>query len=407
MLPAPYPVFNVFQGKRIHIGLTGSIAAYKIPDFIRLMQESSFDAGCTLTRAGREFVTPLTLRALGVDPVYDQGCFDPVDTPFAHLAGRTTLDLFLIAPATANILAKAAAGLADDLLSTQILSCPGPVYFAPAMNPAMWNNSITRRNLSILESSGHKVIPPEQGSMACGESGTGRLAHVVRLYFHSLKAVSPQTMDGQKVLVTAGPTHEYFDLVRYWGNPSSGRMGLATALALWIRGARVHLVHGPMPTLVSFPGLELHPVTSAEEMYVRCRELWPDCRYGIFAAAVADFAPEKASQLKFKKTGQDFITLSLHRTRDILAELSRSKSGLQKVIGFAAETDELEENARKKLWDKDLDLIVANLVSLETTPFGSDDNQILLLDRHDRAQMWPRASKAEIAWRLVDWIAAL
>ncbi len=407
MLPEPYPIFNNFSGQRIHFGISGSISAYKIPDLIRLLHKSSIRTGCTLTRSGRDFVSPLVLSALGADPVFDQNNFDSVIHPFAHLSDRHKMDLFLVAPATANILAKTAAGIADDLLTCQILSSTGPVYFAPAMNPQMWDNFFTRRNVETIQNAGHRIVFPETGEVACGDTGTGRLASIVSLYFQCLRALCPQTFEGQKALVTAGPTHEYFDLVRYWGNPSSGRMGLAASLALWLHGAAVHFVHGPMQTLQVLPDFYLHPVTTAEEMYSACRKLWPECGYGVFAAAVADFAPESSPGGKFKKEGHEQIILNLHRTRDILAGLSRSRAEHQKIIGFAAEADDIINNARKKMQRKDLDLIVANLVTSETTPFGSAHNEVVLLDRLHREEKWPRLSKAEIAWKLVDRIAAL
>lgn len=408
MLPQPYSTFPLFSGKRAHIGLTGSVAAYKVLDLLRLFQQSSLDVGCTFTRAAGSFIGPLSASGLGADPVYDASCYQPLDNPFAHLTGHQKIDLFLVAPASANILAKAASGVADDLLSTQILSYPASVVFAPAMNPDMWNNSATQRNADLLARYGHKLILPEQGSVACGQEGQGRLPSLLQLYYLSLKELVDQDLRGQKVLVTAGPTREYFDLVRYWSSPSSGKMGLYLALALWLRGAQINFVHGPMDSLIAFPDFYLHPVTSASEMYQCCQDLWPESHLGIFSAAVSDFAPEACPDLKFKKSGHSHLNLQFKQNRDILSKLSLNHKKVgQRIVGFAAEADNLENHAYNKLQAKDMDLIVANLVSSEKSPFNSDYNQVLILDRMGNRHHLPRMCKSELAWRIADWISDL
>ena len=399
-------IFDQYQGKRVHLGLTGSIAAFKVLDLLRLLQKSSISISATMTRSGCDFIGPLTLSALGIDPLYTPD-YSPLEQPFAHLSSQFSPHVFLVAPATANIMAKSAAGIADDLLSTQILSYPGKVFFVPAMNPGMWENAATRHNIRQLRDFGHEVIEPDCGQVACGEQGQGRFPEVTGLYYTCLRELTVKDMISSRVLITAGPTHEYFDLVRYWSNPSSGRMGLSIALALWLRGAEIHFVHGPMQPLVSLPGFHLYPVTTARDMHSQCISLWPDCDSGVFSAAVADFAPEKASSLKFKKQGRSSLQLQMNPTPDILAEMSTSRTRDQRVVGFAAEAENLEDNALAKLRNKSLDLIVANLVTSESTPFGSQDNQVLIMDKTRRKEYLPRLSKQETAWRLTDWIREL
>lgn len=406
MLPPHYPLFTLFSGKRVHLGLTGSVAAYKTIELLRLLRDSNVDAGATMTRAARDFIGPLSLSALGADPVFYSRDNDPM-YPYSHLAPAGCADVFAISPATAGIIAKTAHGLADDLLSTQILACDRPVFFCPAMNPAMWNNQATIENVRILKSRGHMIIEPHEGRVACGDLGQGRLAPTPAIYYQLLRALSPPDMTGKTVLVTAGPTHEYFDLVRYFSNPSSGRMGLAIALACWLRGAKVHLVHGPVDPLFSMPGLELMPVTSAGEMLETCLSVWDHCDAGFFTAAVSDFAPSPSPDPKFKKGGIEKFSLEMNSNPDILATLSSRKKKGQLVAGFAAEAADLEANARLKLEKKGLDMVVANLVEQERTPFGSNENQVMVMDKNGRAESWPSLSKAEISWRLVDWVTLI
>ena len=399
-------IFDHYQGQRIHLGITGSVAAYRSLDLVRLLQKSSISVSATITSSGSTFIGPLTLSALGIDPLYTPD-YSQLEQPFAHLSSHLSPHAFMVAPATANIMAKAASGIADDLLSTQILSYPGRVLFAPAMNPNMWSNAATRRNIRLLYELGHKVIEPESGQVACGEQGQGRFPELAVLYYTCLKELTRKDLVSRKVLISAGPTHEYFDLVRYWSNPSSGRMGLAIALALWLRGAEIHFVHGPMQPLLHLPGFHIYPVTTALDMYNKCSTLWPDCTLGIFSAAVADFAPEKATDLKFKKDGRSSLQIKMNPTPDILAEMSASRARDQKVIGFAAEAENLEVHASAKLNTKSLDMIVANQVTSESTPFGSDENQVLIMDKTGRMEYLPKLSKQKIAWRMADWILEL
>jgi phosphopantothenoylcysteine decarboxylase / phosphopantothenate---cysteine ligase len=405
MLPPDYSLFNVFAGKRVHLGLTGSVAAFKAVDLLRLLRESSIDTGVTFTRSARAFIGPLTLSALGADPVY---CSEDNDLdPYSHLAPGRSAQSLIISPATANILAKAANGIADDLLSTQILAFGRPVVFCPAMNPEMWSNQATQENIQRLKSRGHLIIEPHEGRVACGDQGQGRLAPTQVIYYHLLKTLAPQDMAGKSILVTAGPTHEYFDLVRFFSNPSSGRMGLAIALACWLRGANVYFVHGPMSPVFSLPGFEVLPVIKASEMLEVCLSVWEGCDAGFFTAAVSDFAPEPCSQPKFKKKNLEVFHLEMKSNPDILADLSARKKKKQVTIGFAAEAMDLEANARLKLSQKKLDMIVANLVEPGQTPFGSMDNQVMVMDRNGRTESWPCLAKSDIAWRLIDWLSLI
>lgn len=406
MLPDHYPLFTILSGKRVHLGLTGSVAIYKALDLLRLLKESLVDCGATMTCSARNFLGPLILSALGADPVYSSRDDDPLD-PYAHLAPAQSCAAFMVIPATASIIAKSAHGLADDLLSTQILAFSKPVFFCPAMNPGMWHNQATVHNVELLKSRGHRIIDPQEGRVACGDQGQGRLAPTAEIYYHVLRAISPQDMAGKNVLITAGPTHEYFDLVRYFSNPSSGRMGLALAMACWLRGAKVFFVHGPMDRLLRLPEFESISTVSARDMLDACQTVWDSCEAGFFSAAVSDFVPSPCPAPKFKKNKLETFQLEMNSNPDILASLSSCKRQGQLVVGFAAEAEDLESNARLKLKDKDLDMVVANLVQPGCTPFGSIDNQVMVMDRNGRTESWPRLAKADIAWRLVDWISLI
>lgn len=388
------------------MGVTGSVAAYKTADLSRLLNESLVGTGATLTESAVRFVTPLLFSALGCDPVHTEG-EDNHHEPYSHLAPSQSAHAFAVVPATASILAKTAHGFADDLLSTQILACPGPVHFCPAMNPAMWSNPATKANIDILQSRGHVIIEPHTGKVACGDSGKGRMAPLAQIYYHILRTLAPQDMRSQSVLVTAGPTHEYFDLVRFFSNPSSGRMGLAIAMACWLRGAKVYFVHGPMHSLFSLPDFELIPVTSASQMLEACHAVWARCHKGIFSAAVSDFSPIPCTAPKFKKSGLKEIRMDMTANPDILATMSARKGEHQTIVGFAAEAVDLEKNAREKMLRKKLDIIVANLVSAHKTPFGSLHNQVTVMDRWGRMEKWPHLSKPEVAWRITDWFTLI
>ena len=398
MIPDHY-LFDTFHGKRLHLGVTGSIAAYKALDLTRAFLRLNIQVGATLTEAARRFVTELSFSALGADPLFTDMFAQGMN--YDHLEPAVA-DAFLVAPATANTLAKMANGLADELLSCQLLAYPGPVLVAPAMNPRMWSARATQHNWAVLGDRGVRRIPPDCGNVACGDTGQGRLAPVEEIFIQTLAALAPQDLLGKKVMVTLGPTREYFDRVRFWSNPSSGTMGATLAIAAALRGADVTAVTGPVD-LVLPSMIRRIPVVSAREMFEASQDLFPTQDIGCFTAAVADFRPPACSAGKFKKGGSP-LSLTFESNPDILATLSVAKRQDQMTIGFAAEAQHLEENARGKLERKNLDLIVANPVNESGAGFASRTNRVLVMDRHGRKESWPQLPKTEIAWRIWDWI---
>jgi phosphopantothenoylcysteine decarboxylase/phosphopantothenate--cysteine ligase len=399
MIPEHY-CFDTFHGKRIHFGVSGSIAAYKALDLIRAFLRLNIQVGATLTESARKFVTDLSVSALGAEPLFTDMFAQGMN--YDHLE-PSVADAFLVAPATANIMAKMAHGLADDLLSCQLLAYPGPVLVAPAMNPRMWSAQATQHNWNVLGERGVHRIQPDCGNVACGDTGEGRLAPVEEIFIRTLAALSPQDMQGRKVMLTLGPTREYFDKVRFWSNPSSGTMGATLAIAAALRGADVTVVSGPVD--LALPAMiNKVPVVTAREMYEACRDIFPSQDIGCFTAAVADFRPPLCESGKFKKGGAP-LALTFEPNPDILATLSTAKTPGQTTIGFAAEAQDLEKNAEAKLVRKNLDLIVANPVDEAGAGFGSRTNRVLVMDNKGRKESWPQLPKTEIAWRIWNWIS--
>ncbi len=399
MIPAHYQ-FDTFHGKRIHLGVTGSIAAYKALDLTRAFLHLHLQVGATLTASAQKFVTELSFSALGAEPLYS-GMFAS-GANFDHLE-PSVADAFIIAPATANILAKMAHGLADDLLSCQILAFPGPVLVAPAMNPRMWNAPATRHNWAILGERGVIRIEPDCGNVACGDTGQGRLAPMDEIFVRTLAALSPQDLRGKKIMLTLGPTREYFDKARFWSNPSTGTMGAAIAVAAALRGAEVTAITGPVD--IRLPSMiNKIQVITARDMFQAASDIFPSQDIGCFTAAVADYRPPACPAGKYKKNGQP-LSLSFESNPDILATLSRSKKTGQQTIGFAAEAQDLERNAALKLDKKNLDLIIANPIDESGSGFASATNRVVVMDRHGRKESWPQLPKTEIAWRIWDWIS--
>ena len=393
------------MGKHVHLGVTGSIAAFKALDLVRSFQAADCMVSATLTDACTKFIQPLSFEALGAAPVYTS-MFDGApsdDTAFAHLEPGQTADVMVIAPASANTMAKLAFGMADDMLSCQALAFDGPKIIAPAMNPRMWANPATQRNWAILGDLGFIRIEPESGTVACGDTGKGRFAPLEEIVTATLRAISPQDLTGKKVLVTLGPTRESWDAVRFWSNPSSGTMGACLAMAAHLRGADVTVVAGP--TALDFPSaINVVSVTTAQEMFQATTELWPDMDMGCATAAVADYRPIPFGETKFKKTGSagKGITVEFEANPDILKTLGEQKKATQKLIGFAAETGHIKAEAKRKLQSKNLDLIAANDISKEGSGFGVGTNQMYVLDGAGRREMWPQLPKTEVAWRLWD-----
>ncbi len=402
-----YHQFRMYLGKRVHLGITGSIAAYKILDLMRGLQECGTDTGATLTPAGEEFIPSLGLRALGADPLYTGKGREYAEDTFAHLEPGKSAQSLLIAPVTANTLAKIAAGFADDLLSAQVLSFPGPVLLAPAMNPAMWQAKATRENWSILGKRGFIRIPPDTGGTACGDQGQGRLAKNHLLLLYTLKTLTSQDLSGKSVLITCGPTRERYDPVRYWTNPSSGKMGLALAVSAWLRGAYVDVVHGPITPPELPPEIKTTAVVSARDMHEAVQDMWPEMDIGCFAAAVADFRPAEEIGDKAKKGSREEIHLSFLRNPDTLAQAGKNKKHGQILAGFAAESSDLDSACSQKLKNKNLDMIVGNYINTPDSGFTSDQNAVTVLDFRGRKETWPPLDKTEVAWRIWDWVGDL
>jgi len=394
---------------KIALGVSGGIAAYKAAEIVRLLQDRGIRVQVVMTRAAQEFVRPLTFAALsGEKVITDMFGSESGDGPanveaaIEHIAIAQAIDALLVAPATADILARFAQGIANDFLSTLYLATTAPVVVAPAMNVNMWNHAATQANLEILRERGVRIVEPGDGYLACGMTGSGRLAEneaIVAAVMETLGA--SHDLAGETVLVTAGPTREKIDPVRYLTNRSSGRMGYAVAEAAQRRGARVLLVSGP--TAIAAPGAaELTRVETSEEMRVAVLKLLPESTVVIKTAAVADFRPKAAGQ-KIKRKGE--MTLELEPTTDILAEVSRRKT-TQIVVGFAAETENVLENARKKLASKSLDAIVVNDVSREGIGFDSDRNAVTIISRDEVVEV-PETSKWEVAHRVLDQVVKL
>ena len=396
---------------RITLGVTGGIAAYKSAELVRRLQDEGHTIQVVMTRAAQEFITPLTFAALsGQRVIVDLFSTsargeNSLESAIDHIAVAQSTDLLLVAPATADILAKFARGIADDFLSTLYLASTAPVVAAPAMNVNMWQHEATQENLATLRARGVRIVEPNEGYLACGMTGPGRLASQVEI----LKAVEEvlrggQDLDGERVLVTAGPTREDIDPVRFLSNRSSGKMGYAVARAAARRGAKVVLVTGP--TALETPrGVERVDVRSAEDMLRAVEARFPECTLAVFAAAVADYRAVEPSESKIKRT-QDALTLRLEPNPDILATVAREK-GDRLVVGFAAETDNVAENARKKLAQKNADVMVANDVTAEGAGFDVDTNMVTLLSCDGRDLALPRLTKAEVAERILDEVLRL
>jgi phosphopantothenoylcysteine decarboxylase / phosphopantothenate---cysteine ligase len=393
-------------GKRVLLIVSGGIAAFKALELIRLLRGQRCEVTCVLTDNGGQFVTPLSLQALSEAKVYTELFSLTDESEMGHIQLSRAADLLVVAPATANILAKMAAGLADDLASTVLLATDKPVLVAPAMNVRMWLHPATQANMSLLARRGVYVVGPDEGAMACNEFGPGRMAEppaIVRA-IEALLQPSPKPLSGRHALVTSGPTHEPIDPVRYIANRSSGQQGHAIAAALRDLGARVTLVSGPV-TVPDPPGMTVRKIESAREMLDACQAALP-ADIGVFAAAVADWRVDHAASGKIKKlTGAEPPALKLVPNPDILASIAAPGPDRPRlVIGFAAETDDLMRNAQAKLGRKNADWIVANDVSPATGIMGGTENAVHLVSLAG-IEEWPRLSKQEVARRLALRIA--
>lgn len=399
---------------RVALGVCGGVACYKAAELVRRLQQEGVDVQVVMTKSAQEFVTPLTFAALTGQKVItemfgDEVASANVESAIEHIAVAQRIDLLVVAPATANVIAKMARGIADDFLTTLVLATTAPVVVAPAMNVNMWEHAATQENVKTLRGRGVHVVAPEEGYLACGMTGAGRLASVEAI----ARAVCDRLgirhdLENETIVVTAGPTCEDVDPVRYLTNRSSGKMGYALAAAASLRGARVVLISGP--TRLDPPaGVELVSVRSTEQMHRAVLEHAPRATALIMAAAVADYRPV-APQTKKMKRGSGRVTLELESTPDILADVARDfarDKGNRIVVGFAAETDHVAEHARAKLESKHADLIVANDVTAEGAGFDHDTNVITMYLRDGTEKPFPRMPKTDAAHRILDAVREL
>jgi len=396
---------------KVALGVTGGIAVYKSAEIVRLLQDRGIRVQVVMTRAAQEFIRPLTFAALSGEKVIT-GMFSPdphgeqqpnIDSAIEHIAVAQSIDALLVAPATADVLAQFAQGIGSDFLTTLYLATTAPVVVAPAMNVNMWNHPATQANLGVLRQRGVKIVEPDSGYLACGMTGPGRLAENESIVAAILEVLgASQDLAGETILITAGPTREKIDPVRYLTNRSSGKMGYALVEAALRRGARVLLVSGP--TSLTPPGAaELVRVESAAEMRDAALKFLPQATIVIKTAAVSDYRPRTTAAQKIKSKGS--ITLDLEATPDILKELSLQKES-QIVVGFAAETENVLENARQKLAAKRLDAIVVNDVSRDGVGFDADHNAVTIITNHEVIQV-PETTKWEVAQRVLDQIVRL
>lgn len=395
---------DIVYGRRILLGVTGSIAAYKAVELLRRLKERGAEVHVVMTRNAEHFVSRLTFETLSGRPVlYDE--FSGRDrTAIGHIEFTDSLDLALIAPATANLIGKLAAGIADDALTSSLMALNCPLILAPAMNERMYRNPVLQKNILALKELGVKFIEPGVGSLACGVVGQGRLADIDRILEGVSSLLSPQDLAGRTFLITAGPTREFIDAVRFISNPSTGKMGYALAAAARDRGAEVILVSGPTQ-LAPPQGVKLVPVVSARQMHDAVMEHRDRSQVVIMAAAVSDFKAAHPTDRKQKKEEAESV-LQLERTDDILLKLGKA-GGDRLLVGFAAETDDVERNAVKKLKEKNLDLIVVNDLLKAGSGFGADTNAVAIIDRAGQRTELSTMPKAEIAKHIINTVAAL
>ncbi len=391
----------MLKNKQIVLGVSGGIAAYKAVELLRLLTKAGADVHVVMTHAAQEFITPLTFQTLSANPVHTELFNLIAEREIGHITLADRADLFIIAPATANVIGKIAAGIADDMLTTTVLATKAPVLIAPAMNVNMYTNPIYRDNEDRLRRYGYLFVPPEKGALACGWEGDGKLAAPESIFEAIVTTLSRHDFNGQTVMITAGPTREELDPVRFISNHSSGKMGYALARAAQHRGARVILVSGPVNLAPPF-GVEVVAVESAGEMHKAVMERVSECTVIIKAAAVADYRPAERSGAKVKKSS-DELSLPLIKNPDILAELGRLEKG-PFLVGFAAETGNLAEFATRKLHEKNVDMIVANDVSQPDAGFNVDTNRVRLLFRNGRDLECALMSKDELAHVILDQI---
>jgi phosphopantothenoylcysteine decarboxylase / phosphopantothenate---cysteine ligase len=389
----------MLKGKHVLLGVTGGIAAYKSAELIRLFIKSGCQVKVIMTKHATAFITPLTLQTLSGNPVFLDMFSLIKDHDIAHIALAEEADILIIAPATANVIGKVAGGLADDLLTTVALATKAPILICPAMNTNMYENEAVRENMRKLTVRGCHIMAPGTGELACKSEGWGRLPDLPDILEEAAFILTEKDLAGERILVTAGPTREPFDPVRFITNYSSGKMGYALATVARRRGAAVTLISGPSSLPVP-AGVDFIPVSSALEMREAVMRCFKDTTMIIKSAAVADFRPSRQADAKIKKKGGK-LTLTLERNPDILAEIGKQKKGCV-LIGFAMESEDLVENAKTKLLTKNLDLIVANDLKQSGAGFQTDTNVVKILDRQGGIESLPLMDKVEVAGRILD-----
>jgi phosphopantothenoylcysteine decarboxylase/phosphopantothenate--cysteine ligase len=393
------------EGKKILLGICGSIAAYKSILLTRLLIKAGAEVKVLMTPSAKDFITPLSVSTISKNEVLSD--FSLKDNWNNHVQLGRWADIMLIAPLSCNTLAKMASGICDNLLLTTYLSATCPVVVAPAMDEDMWLHPATKANIEKLQSFGNHVIPVEKGELASGLYGDGRMAEPEQIISSlEMNFFFSEELNGKKALVTAGPTHEPVDPVRYIGNQSTGKMGVALARELARRGASVDLVLGPSPIEINDPRIRVTRIQSAEEMYNACIELFPAARIAVMSAAVADYRPASFSQEKIKKNSETF-TLELSRTKDILRALGEKKKSGQVLVGFALENTDEAEYARKKLKSKNADMIVLNSLNDAGAGFGYDTNQVTIFEKNGTVVPYGQKSKQQVARDIVDRIIKL
>jgi phosphopantothenoylcysteine decarboxylase/phosphopantothenate--cysteine ligase len=390
------------DGKHILLGVSGSIAAYKAVDILRRLREQGGEVNVVMTKNAARFVSRLTFEALSGKPVFWDEFQEAERKGIGHIDITAGLDLALVAPATANIIGKIASGIADDALTTALMATACPLIIAPAMNDRMYRNAVVQKNIAFLKEQGIRFVEPDTGPLACGTTGQGRLAEIENIVQTVSSALSARDLAGMTVLVTAGPTRESIDAVRFISNPSTGKMGYAIAEAARDRGASVILISGP--TAIAPPaGVTLISVQSASDMHKAVMDHMEGTQIVVMAAAVSDFKPTFSSDRKIKKHEAPTM-INLERTEDILSAVAKSP-GKKLLVGFAAETDNVLDNAIQKLRSKNLDMIVVNDLMKKGAGFGTDTNAVIIIDRAGVRAELPLMPKREIARRIIDKIA--
>lgn len=394
----------MLHGKKIVLGVCGSIAAYKSAVLVRLLVKAGAEVKVIMTPGAHDFITPLTLSTLSKNPVFSTFVKDGTGQWNNHVDLALWADAIVIAPATANTIARMANGLCDNLLLAVYLSARCPVFLAPAMDLDMLQHPATQANLHKIQSFGNHIIDPTYGELASGLTGTGRMAEPEEITSHlSAFFDNHQRLKGKTALVTAGPTYEALDPVRFIGNHSTGKMGFAIAEVLADLGAQVNLVSGPTQQHTQHPGIRVIHVTSAEDMYTQCAALFPTADITVLSAAVADYRPTVVADQKIKKKDET-LTLELTKTRDIAASLGKLKHNGQMLVGFALETEHERDNAIKKLTAKNFDFIVLNSLNDKGAGFGHDTNKISIIDRQNAVHDFVLKTKKEVARDIVNTI---